>query len=300
MSDTKKPDRAHRPRVIVVTGLSGAGKSTALHVFEDQGFEAVDNLPISLLPRLLQMGDGAEPEGGLRPLAIGIDSRTRAFDPAQVLRVTEDLRRWDAADVTLLFMECDDDNLVKRFSETRRKHPLALDRPVLDGITAERAIMGPLKEAADIIIDTSGNTVHEAKHRVKTAYDVDEEPHATIIAKSFGYGRGLPRDADLVFDVRFLKNPHYVEELRPLTGCSLEVAEYVKSDENFAPFFNKMSKLLQSLLPLYRKEGKAYLTIAFGCTGGRHRSVTVAEAIGKLLDKEGYRVNIVHRDIRPN
>lgn len=290
-------------RIVIVTGLSGAGKSTALNVLEDLGFEAVDNLPISLLPNLLIMDKkkGAAGEAGAagaagQHLAVGVDSRTRAFVPAQILETIDQFKRASIAETQLLFMECDDQNLTKRFSETRRRHPLAHDRPVIDGITAERAILREMKEAADIVIDTSGLTVHETRARLEELFSSNATPAMTIVAKSFGYGNGLPRDADLVFDVRFLKNPHYEDDLRALTGIDPRVADYVRTDENFDAFFERVEAMLVMLLPLYREEGKAYLTIAFGCTGGRHRSVMMAEAMGKRLDEIGYRVSIVHRD----
>ncbi len=172
-----------------------------------------------------------------------------------------------------------------RYSETRRRHPLAHDRPVMDGVTAERAILREMKEAADIVIDTSGLSVHETRARLEKLFASNATPAMTIVSKSFGYGNGLPRDADLVFDVRFLKNPHYEDDLRALTGIDSRVADYVRTDENFDTFFERIQKMLLMLLPLYGREGKAYLTIAFGCTGGRHRSVMMAEAMGKRLDE---------------
>lgn len=291
-----KAEKRPATRIIIVSGMSGAGKSTALNAFEDMGFEAVDNLPVSLLPKLLQLGDGTKGEIGRGPLAIGIDSRTRAFQPAKVMQMIDRLRRRDDVEISLLFMDCDDETLAKRFSETRRRHPLAQDRPVSDGIVAERQSVGELVEAADMVLDTSGNNIHDTRRRLTEIYTPHQARAITTVVKSFGYGRGLPRDADLVFDVRFMRNPHYEEKLRPLTGRDKAVGKYIRTDPNYAPFLKKLERMLISLLPLYLREGKAYLTIAFGCTGGRHRSVYLAEEAGKLLEKKGYRVNIVHRD----
>lgn len=291
----KKNAVATGTRIIIVSGLSGAGKSTALNAFEDMGFEAVDNLPVSLLPRLLDLGEG---ERG--PLAIGIDSRTRAFQPAQVIRMIDKMRRAGEVEISLLFLDCDDETLAKRFSETRRRHPLAHDRPVSDGIIAERQFLCDMMEAADMVLDTTGNNIHDIRRRLSEIYQPHRAMAITTVVKSFGYGRGVPRDADLVFDVRFLSNPHYEEKLRPQTGRDKTVGAFIRQDPNFAPFTKKLNAMLLSLLPLYLREGKAYLTIAFGCTGGRHRSVYLAEETGKLLEKKGFRVNIVHRDAERN
>lgn len=296
----KKSAAPPATRIIIVSGLSGAGKSTALNAFEDMGFEAVDNLPVSLLPKLLRLGGGEDGDSDRGPLAIGIDSRTRAFEPAKVLQMIDRLRRRDDVEIGLLFMDCDDETLAKRFSETRRRHPLAQDRPVSDGIIAERQFLGELAEAADMVLDTTGNNIHDTRRRLTEIYAPHQARVITTVVKSFGYGRGLPRDADLVFDVRFMRNPHYQEKLRPLTGRDKAVGKYIRDDPNYAPFLKKLEKMLVSLLPLYLREGKAYLTIAFGCTGGRHRSVYLAEETGKLLEKKGYRVNIVHRDSEKN
>ncbi len=291
----KKHTAATGTRIIIVSGLSGAGKSTALNAFEDMGFEAVDNLPISLLPKLLNLGEG---ERG--PLAIGIDSRTRAFQPAQVIWMIDKMRRAGEVEISLLFLDCDDETLAKRFSETRRRHPLAHDRPVSDGIIAERQFLCQMMEAADMVLDTTGNNIHDTRRRLSEIYEPHRAMAITTVVKSFGYGRGVPRDADLLFDVRFLSNPHYEEKLRPQTGRDKAVGAFIRKDPNLAPFTKKLNAMLLSLLPLYLREGKAYLTIAFGCTGGRHRSVYLAEETGKLLEKKGFRVNIVHRDAERN
>ncbi len=282
-------------RVLIVTGMSGAGKTTALKAFEDMGYEAVDNLPLSLLGRLLRTGDSADEIA--RPIAIGVDSRTRAFDPKRFLEQFGALRRRRDLDVTLLFFDCDDPSLLQRFSATRRRHPLAPDRPVQDGISREREIMARVKAAADFVFDTTGQSGLDLKRRLTARYSLARRDSLLLTIMSFGFSRGVPRDADLVFDVRFLRNPNYVPALKARTGKDEEVALYITEDANFAPFFDRLKDFVFFLLPLYREEGKSYLTIACGCTGGRHRSVFVAELLGRVLEDRDYHANIVHRDI---
>ena len=282
-------------RVLIVTGMSGAGKTTALKAFEDMGYEAVDNLPLSLLGRLLRTGESAEAIA--RPIAIGVDSRTRAFDPDRFLEQLATLRRHHDLDITLLFFDCDDQSLVQRFSATRRRHPLAPDRPVQDGISREREIMGRVRAAADFVFDTTGQSGLDLKRRLTARYGLERRESLLLTIMSFGFSRGVPRDADLVFDVRFLRNPNYVPQLKERTGKDEEVALYIAEDVNFAPFFDRLKDLVFFLLPLYREEGKSYLTIACGCTGGKHRSVFVAELLGRVLEDRQYHANIVHRDI---
>ena len=282
--------------VIIVTGLSGAGKSTALKAFEDMGFEAVDNMPHKLLTRFMKTEDDNPDHNEARPIAFGIDCRTRAFEAASILKEIKRLGEGGGLKVTLLFLDCDDSQLVQRFSETRRRHPLAGDRPVIDGIAKERELMRSLKAHADHILDTTGQTIHDTRRRIRETFSLDANPGLKITVSSFSYASGLPRDADLVIDVRFLRNPHYVASLKPLSGKDEAVATYVAADPDFSAFFDQLRSLLRLLLPRFREEGKSYLTIAFGCTGGRHRSVFLAEFVAKVLEKEGYRVNIIHRD----
>lgn len=283
-------------KIIIVTGMNGAGKTTALKVFEDLGYEAVDNLPLSLLARFRKT-DSAHPDHGPeRPIAIGVDSRTRAFRPEVFIREVEDLKAQRDLDVTLLYFDCDDATLLQRYSETRRRHPLAGDRPVLDGIVREREIMAPVKRQADFNYDTSGHTVHDLKKRLQARYRLEGGQQLQISVMSFGFSRGLPRDADLVFDVRFLRNPNYEPDLKELTGREEAVASYIAKDSHFGPFFDRLSDMIGFLLPLYAAEGKSYLTIGLGCTGGRHRSVFTAELLGRYLDQKGYAINLVHRD----
>ncbi len=274
---------------VIVTGLSGAGKSTVLRAFEDAGFEAVDNLPLSLLPALLMVPDE-------HPVAVGVDTRTRAFAPDILLDRIAELST-TRHPVRLLFLDCADEVLARRFGETRRPHPLAPDRPVADGIARERETLARLRERADLVIDTSDMNPHDLRRAVLQRVLRDRPVALTVTVCSFGYSRGLPRDADLVFDMRFLANPHWDPALRPLDGRDPAVDARVAADPEFAPAFARILDLLLLLLPGYRREGRAYLTIAFGCTGGRHRSVAVAERIGKALAAADWPNFVVHRDL---
>jgi UPF0042 nucleotide-binding protein len=274
--------------ILLVTGMSGAGKSTALKLLEDLGYEAVDNLPLSLLGQLLAVPGG-------RRLAIGIDARTRAFSPSLVLDAIGEHATAERA-IRILYIDCAGHELVRRFSETRRRHPLALDRPAGDGIAMEREMLAELRRVADVVIDTTDLSSNDLRRAIATRFGVSGHKALTLTLMSFGYARGVPRDADLVFDMRFLKNPHWVPELRPLTGLDPAVSTHVKADPAYAPAFAAIMGLLRLLLPGYAHEGRAYLTVAFGCTGGRHRSVAVAQAAGAELQAAGWPNAIVHRD----
>jgi UPF0042 nucleotide-binding protein len=275
------------PPVLLVTGLSGAGKSTALKVLEDLGYEAVDNLPLSLLAPLL-----AAPAGRL---AIGIDARTRAFTPQLVTDAVAAHARLGQP-IRIVYLDCAGHELVRRFSETRRRHPLAQDRPAGDGIALERELLSELRRVADVVIDTTDFSSNDLRRAIVTRFGRRDAKPLTLTIVSFGYARGVPRDADLVFDMRFLDNPHWVAELRPLTGTDPAVRAHVEADPAFAPAFSAITGLLTLLLPGYAREGRAYLTVAFGCTGGRHRSVAVAEAAGAALERAGWANAVVHRD----
>ncbi|MFZ9415451.1 MAG: RNase adapter RapZ, partial [Alphaproteobacteria bacterium] len=268
------PAAPARRRVVIVSGLSGAGKSTALRALEDAGYEAVDNLPLSFLGALVQAGGE-----GTRPLAIGIDARTRDFAPQPVLDALAGLRASPGVDARLLYLDADDEVLRRRFTETRRRHPLALDRPVLDGIQAERSLLWALREGADIALDTSNATGAELRRMVQERLADDLRPGLVVAVVSFAYRWGLPREADLVFDVRFLANPHYEPALEPLTGRDPAVGAFIERDPGFEAFFAGLVAMLAALLPRYEREGKSYLTIGCGCTGGKHRSVHVAERL---------------------
>ncbi len=293
----KPPASAHdRTRVLLVTGMSGAGKSTALKALEDLGYEAVDNMPLRLLKRLLKLKD--REVGDERPLAVGIDTRTRAFDAEDVVQQIKQINMEGDTEARVLFLDCAGGELTRRFSETRRRHPMALDRPAADGIAREREALAPLRRWADIVIDTTDNSVHDTRRAVTEKFARAGDGKLTLTLMSFGFARGVPRDADLIFDMRFLANPHWEAKLRPLTGLNAEVGRYVAADPVFAPAFDKIADLLLTLLPAYASEGKSYLTVAFGCTGGKHRSVYVTESMAKQLRGAGFEPSVVHRDLR--
>lgn len=288
--------------LLIVTGMSGAGKSTALKALEDLDYEAVDNLPLGLVETLLSSaegGDAALAEGEVsprRPLAFGIDTRTRAFD-AEALAARLRVLRGEGVDIRLIYLDCADDELVRRFSETRRRHPLAVDRPAIDGVARERELTAPLKRWADLVIDTTDLTATDLRRRVAERLGREGKHPLTVTIQSFGFAQGLPRNADLVFDMRFLANPHWDMALRPLTGEDAVVAAYVTADPAYEPAISRIADLLLTLLPGYGREGKAYLTIAIGCTGGRHRSVAVARDLGRRLAAAGHVATVDHRDV---
>ncbi|MBP7335009.1 RNase adapter RapZ [Niveispirillum sp.] len=276
--------------VVVATGMSGSGLSTAMKCLEDLGYEAVDNLRLSLLQPLV-----SQPHD--RPLVIGIDSRTRDFNTQTLLAQISLLRDRPDLRVRLLFMDAHADALQRRYTETRRPHPLAADRPVLDGIATERVLMQPLRDAADEVVDTTNFSVHDTRRHLTGLFRLDGGPVLSIFVTSFAYRHGVPREADLVFDVRFLDNPHWDKALRPLTGLDQPVADYITRDPDYAEFFGNLTRLLEPLLPRYVREGKHYLTIAVGCTGGRHRSVFITRNLARWLAERGYKVGEAHRDL---
>ena len=277
-------------RIVFVTGISGAGKSTAANVLEDLGYEAVDNLPVSLLSQLVLSDVG-------HPVAIGIDVRTRDFDAQNILRVIERLRTSPNVEITILFLECDDAELENRFKTTRRRHPLAYDRRVSDGIAQERDLLTPLKEAAGLVIDSTDLTVVDFRRTMGEYFSENEVEGLTIFVNSFSFAKGVPRDADMVFDVRFLQNPHYISGLQSKTGRDKAVGEYISEDPDFGDFVSNFKQLMKPILPRYAAEGKRYFTLAFGCTGGRHRSVYLAETSAKWISTEGWQTQIHHRDL---
>jgi RNase adapter protein RapZ len=279
-------------RVLVVTGLSGAGRTTALKALEDMNCEAVDNLPVRLMATLVRQG----PADG-RGLAIGVDIRTRDFNADKFAQEIAGLRSAGDGPIELLFLDSDDDVIERRYTETRRVHPMASDRPLADGIAAERRLLAPLREAADFVIDTSHSNIHEFARLLRDRMDVVATGEANVLVTSFSYRNGVPRDADMVLDVRFLRNPHYDPMLRPLTGRDNKVGAYVAADPDFDGFFMRLTDLLALLLPRFNEEGKSYLTIAIGCTGGRHRSVYVAERLREWIAERMTQVELRHREL---
>ena len=291
-------DTSGAVRVILVTGMSGAGKSSALNVLEDLGYEAVDNMPLSLLSSLVlpgRRGDGAD--GRERPIAIGVDIRTRDFGVELFARTLDQLLAQSTVSVKVLFLDCEDEELRHRYTASRRRHPLAEDRSVSDGIVRERRLVSPLRSRADVVLDTTELAPDAFKRILQGSFGPRPGPGMTLFVTSFSYRQGLPRDADLVFDVRFLSNPHYDAALRPLTGLDPEVAEFIAADAGYHRFFEGVTGLLMPLIPRYAAEGKSYLTIAVGCTGGRHRSVFVAGELAAWLEGQGQAVQVRHRDL---
>jgi RNase adapter protein RapZ len=276
--------------------MSGAGRSTALKTLEDMGYESFDNLPLSLVPALIE-----SIAADARAIAVGADLRTRGFARGG-FAVESMLEPLDAVvartgrDLKVLFIDCDDEPLQRRYTESRRPHPLAGDRPVTDGIRLERRVVSALRDRADLVIDTSELSAADLK-RLLTGHFALAAGGLRVFVTSFAYRHGIPRDADLIFDVRFLDNPHYVPELRQLTGRHPAVAAHIERDPDLAPFLAGFWRLLEPLLPRYEQEGKTYLTIAIGCTGGRHRSVYVAERLAAQLGAAGLRLELAHRDL---
>lgn len=281
-------------RFVVLTGLSGAGKSQAINALEDLGYFCVDNLPTSLLPTLARF---AESDGArVTPTAVVVDMRDPAFLD-EFPRALASLRRRQSLGTLLIFLEADDNALVQRFSETRRPHPLAADQTVLEGIRKERTALARVKQMADTVFDTSELNVHELRRAFRDLPRVGQDKPLVVTVLSFGYKHGIPLEADLMFDARCLPNPHFVPALRPLTGRDRAVRDYLGAAEATGFFIDKTAELLRFLIPQYAAEGKSYLTVAVGCTGGRHRSVMVAEAFRqRLADLDGVRLRLEHRD----
>jgi UPF0042 nucleotide-binding protein len=281
-------------RFVIITGLSGAGKSYAIKCLEDLGYFCVDNLPTTLIPTFAELCLGSQRE--IRKIALGVDVREGEY-LVHLLEILQELRsRGHSPEV--MFLEAADEVLVRRYHETRRRHPMAGDGSVLDGIQAERKALAHLREGADRILDTSGLTVHQLRQRLVELYGTDaRRDELTVSLVSFGFKHGIPYDADLVFDVRFLPNPHFVDGLRALDGRDGAVADYVFAQPESRELMDRLRNLIRFLLPLYRREGKAYLTVAVGCTGGRHRSVALVEALREDLERQGLTPLIRHRDL---
>jgi RNase adapter protein RapZ len=293
--DTTLDERpSGRPHILIVTGMSGAGKSTASNVVEDLGWFVIDNLPPTLIGRVAELA--FTPGSSVGKLALVADVRGREFFAALVDTVRE-LQRGES-DVRVLYLEADDDALVRRFEETRRRHPAAEGAGVLSGIRREREMLGELRGMADLIVDTTDLNVHELRDRIMEVLADEAPAPLRIEVVSFGFKRGTPRDVDLLFDVRFLPNPHWVEELRPYTGRDRQVRDYVFGQPHTGPFMEALRQLLDVLVPGYVEEGKRYLTIGIGCTGGKHRSVAISDDIGTYLSEStGLPVTVEHRDL---
>jgi len=278
--------------VVIVTGLSGSGMSSALKAFEDLGYFAVDNLPVQLIPTFVRLSEGSSE---IDRTAFVIDARSREF-LSLFPHIHSELAS-NRVNVTVVFLEADDDVLLRRYSETRRPHPLP-DQTVLAAIRQERQLLSEIRELADVVIDTSDHTVHTLRDEIRNRFSEKAESRELQVSiVSFGFRHGLPRGLDMLFDVRFLPNPHFVPELRPRTGLDSEVVAYLESQAEVQETTKRFTDLLAYLLPRFGREGKSYLTIGIGCTGGRHRSVMVGEALNKNLSDLGHRVKISHRDI---
>lgn len=283
-------------RILLVTGLSGAGKSTVLKTLEDLGWEAIDNFPVRLAKPLLDLPQAEGSGDADMPLAIGFDSRTRGFEPARLIAEIKQLRQRGDIEIMTLFVDCAGAEIERRYSETRRRHPLAQDRPAIDGIAQERMLMETLRDWSDLVIDTSRMSASDLQAEIRNRFRLPDGK-ITVSLVSFGFSRGVPPNADLIFDLRFLRNPHWDAELRPMTGLDQAVGDYVAADPSYPGAFDRLADLLRYLLPLYDAQGKAYVTIAFGCTGGRHRSVFVTEEFAKLLRDDGYAPSVKHRNL---
>jgi UPF0042 nucleotide-binding protein len=288
------PDRRAAPRILIITGLSGSGKTHVARALEDIGWFCVDNLPTALIPRFADLIRDSEE---LRRSALVVDMRERDF-LKQFPHVFRGIKDKGIA-VSLMFLESEEKVLQRRFSETRRPHPLAINQPAIEGIREEKEALRPIRKMADMILDTSDYTVHQLREYIREHYDVRAEAAPLVVSvTSFGYKYGVPSEADLVFDARFLPNPNFVPTLKPLTGNNPPVIRYMERQAGTARFLKKLEDFLSYLLPQYVKEGKSYLTIGIGCTGGRHRSVMIANAIGGRLAEKGYTVKVRHRDLK--
>lgn len=280
-----------RNRLVLVTGPSGAGRSTAIRALEDMGYEAIDNMPLSLLPRLLE---GPQSD---KPLALGIDARNRDFSTNALTGMIDQSDWHPGQPLQVLYLDCRAEILQRRFSETRRRHPLAPDENAETGIAREFDLLAAVRARADLLIDTSDMTPHDLRAELGRWFGPGEAESLAVSVHSFSYKRGLPRGLDMVFDCRFLRNPYWQPELRSLDGRAPEVATHIAGDPLFAEFRRRVTEMVELLLPAYETEGKAYLSIGFGCTGGQHRSVAMAETLGATLAKDGWQVSIRHREL---
>ena len=279
-------------RIVIVSGLSGAGKTSVLKILEDSGFEVIDNLPLSVLPQVI-----ADTADNSR-VAVGIDARTRDFDSEKLCDLYSEIKKDTNIAEKIIFLDCDDEHLLRRFTETRRSHPLAKNKKLSDGIAQERLLMMPLKKRSDLIIDTTDLKISQLRTMVESEINAASTKEIVVSVMSFSYREGLPREADLVFDVRFLRNPYYDATLRSHTGKDPAVGAYIEQDPDYSAFFKRLTDFISPLLPRFMQEGKSRLTIAIGCTGGKHRSVYIAEQLYKwLLSQKACIVTLTHREV---
>ncbi len=279
------------PRLVMVTGPSGAGRTTAIRAFEDLGWETIDNLPLRLVPTLI------DAPGGGRPVALGLDARNRDFAATALIELIDTLTRDPRVTAEVLYLDCAPEALIRRYSETRRRHPLAPHESPAEGIARENSLLAPVRARADHLIDTTDLSVHDLAAEVRRWFAPAEGTGLAVGLQSFSYRRGLPRGADIVLDCRFLANPHWVAALRALDGRDPAVRAHIAADARFAPFFARVRDLVALLLPANLDEGKAHLTIAFGCTGGQHRSVALVEMLGDALAESGWAVSKRHLEL---
>lgn len=278
--------------LVIITGMSGAGKTVAIQSFEDMGYFCVDNMPPSLIPKFWEL---IRESGKVTKIALVVDLRSRSFFD-EIQNMLAEIENTQLIDTKILFLDASDVELVSRYKETRRVHPMAMDGLVTEGIRKERAILEDLKVKASLVIDTTTLTPRQLREKINQEFRHNNESGFRVEMVSFGFKYGLPIDADIIMDVRFLPNPHYIPELRPLTGCDKPVYDYVMSFEQTEKFYQSFSQLLLQIMPGYIKEGKSSLTIAIGCTGGQHRSVALTNRVGECLKENGYTVNTTHRD----
>ncbi|MCV2867773.1 RNase adapter RapZ [Defluviimonas sp. WL0002] len=291
MATNSQDKIAQGQQLVLVTGPSGAGRATALRALEDLGYEPIDNLPLSLIPRLLE-GPPIQ-----RPLALGIDVRNRDFSVAGLIELIDRLTARPDVAPEVLFLDCRADELVRRFGETRRRHPLSPAEAPASGVTSEIDLLVPIRARADVLIDTSDLSPHDLKAEIARWFERTTGGRLAVSVQSFSYKRGVPRGLDMMFDCRFLRNPHWDDALRPLDGRDQTVSDYVTSDPRFPEFFERARDLILFLLPAQVAEGKSHVTIGFGCTGGQHRSIAVAEKVAKELAEAGWQVSIRHREM---